>query len=62
MEGLFDENIKVSIVGLYLKISGCWVDGMFLGLFGYSDDNVCVAPSLNALQDMEFVWTRCSHH
>ena len=32
--------------------SGCWKKGMFLGLFGYSDDNVCVAPSLIALQDM----------
>ena len=32
--------------------SGCWVNGMFMGLFGYSDDNICVAPSLSALQDM----------
>ena len=32
--------------------SGCWVNGFFLGLLGYSDDNVCLAPSLNALQDM----------
>ena len=32
--------------------SGCWVKGHYLGLLGYSDDNVCIAPSLNALQDM----------
>ena len=32
--------------------SGCWVNGFFLGLLGYSDDNICLAPSLNALQDM----------
>ena len=25
---------------------------LFLGLLGYSDDNICSAPSLNALQDM----------
>ena len=32
--------------------SGCWINGYFLGLLGYSDDNICLAPSLNALQDM----------
>ena len=32
--------------------SGCWVKGHFLGLFGYSDDNVCIAPFLSSLQDM----------
>ena len=32
--------------------SGCWVKGFYLGLLGYSDDNICLAPSLNALQDM----------
>ena len=32
--------------------SGCWVQGYYLGLLGYSDDNICLAPSLNALQDM----------
>ena len=32
--------------------SGCWIKGFFLGLLGYSDDNVLLAPSLNALQDM----------
>ena len=32
--------------------SGCWVNGYFLGLLGYSDDNICLAPSWNALQVM----------
>ena len=32
--------------------SGCWVNGFFMGLFGYSDDNICLAPSFEALQDM----------
>ena len=32
--------------------SGCWVKGYFLGLLGYSDDNICLAPSIHALQDM----------
>ena len=34
------------------KRSGCWVNGLYLGLLGYSDDNICLAPSLSALQDM----------
>ena len=32
--------------------SGCWVRGNFRGIFGYSDDNWVLAPSLSALQDM----------
>ena len=32
--------------------AGCWIKGYYLGLLGYSDDNVCLAPSLSALQDM----------
>ena len=32
--------------------AGCWIKGHFLGLLGYSDDNVCLAPSLHALQEM----------
>ena len=31
--------------------SGCWINGMFMGLFGYSDDNFCLAPSISALRD-----------
>ena len=32
--------------------SGCWVMGRFRGIYGYSDDNWLIAPSLPALQDM----------
>ena len=32
--------------------SGCWINRIYMGLLGYSDDNVCLAPSLKALQDM----------
>ena len=32
--------------------TGCWVLGRYHGIFGYSDDNWLLAPSLNALQDM----------
>ena len=31
---------------------GCWINGFYLGLLGYSDDNICLAPSLKALQEM----------
>ena len=34
--------------------SGCWLKGRYYGIFGYSDDNWLLAPSLNALQDMLF--------
>jgi hypothetical protein len=32
--------------------SGCWVRGHYMGIFGYSDDNWVLAPSLSALQDI----------
>ena len=31
---------------------GCWINGIFSGIFGYSDDNLLIAPSLYALQKM----------
>ena len=31
---------------------GCWVNGDFFGIVGYSDDNFLLAPSLHALQQM----------
>ena len=34
------------------KRSGCWIDGFFLGLFLYSDDNFAIAPTISALNDM----------
>ena len=32
--------------------TGCWILGNYHGIFGYSDDNWLLAPSLSALQDM----------
>ena len=32
--------------------AGCWVEGEYRGIWGYSDDNWAVAPSLSSLQDM----------
>ena len=34
---------------------GCWINGDFLGIIGYSDDNLLIAPSLHALQEMVLV-------
>ena len=31
---------------------GCWLNGSFHGIFGYSDDNLLLAPSVFALQEM----------
>ena len=31
---------------------GCWMNGKYVGIFGYSDDNLLIAPSLHALQEM----------
>ena len=32
--------------------TGCWVNNVYMGIFGYSDDNFLVAPSLDSLQEM----------
>ena len=32
--------------------SGCWVRGTFLGILGYSDDSLLLAPSPDALQEL----------
>ena len=34
------------------KRTGCWVNNVFMGIFGYSDDNLLVAPSKDSLQEM----------
>ena len=41
------------------KRSGCWVMGYFRGMFGYSDDNWALAPSLSAFQD---ILTTCKEY
>ena len=37
---------------------GCWVNGDFFGILGYSDDNFLLAPSLHALQQMVIICER----
>ena len=32
--------------------SGCWIQGRFLGIMGYADDNFLIAPSRESLQEM----------
>ena len=32
--------------------AGCWVSGEYYGMVGYSDDNLLLAPSRDALQEM----------
>ena len=32
--------------------SGCWINGHYMGILGYSDDNILLAPSRSALQNM----------
>ena len=34
---------------------GCWINGDFFGIIGYSDDNLLLAPSLHALQEMVLI-------
>ena len=32
--------------------SGCWINGEYMGILGYSDDNLLIAPSRCSLQSM----------
>ena len=32
--------------------SGCWIGSVFAGIYGYSDDNLILAPSIDSLQEM----------
>ena len=34
------------------KKCGCWIDGHYIGILGYSDDIILLAPSVDALKDM----------
>jgi hypothetical protein len=44
------------VAGLFTLLenrgSGCWIEGDYRGIWGYSDDNWALAPSLSSLQDM----------
>ena len=41
------------------KKSGCWMQGHFVGILGYADDLLLLAPSRDALQEMI---SNCGHH
>ena len=34
------------------KKSGCWVNGHYMGIPGYNDDNLLISPSRRSLQNM----------
>jgi hypothetical protein len=34
------------------RATGCWVNSIYHGIFGYSYDNILIAPSISALHDM----------
>ena len=44
------------VAGLFTLLenrrAGCWIEGEYRGIWGYSDDNWAMAPSLSSLQDM----------
>ena len=44
----------VYIDDLFLRLrknrQGCWIDGEFMGIFGYADDNVLLSPTLDGLK------------
>ena len=44
MNGLFELMRK--------RKTGCWVEGNFLGMIGYADDNFLLSPTLDGLQEM----------
>ena len=41
----------VYIDDLFLRLrknrQGCWINGEFMGIFGYADDNVLLSPTLD---------------
>ena len=43
-EQLFEELKRIGV--------GCWVENLYHGIFGYSDDNILLAPTIEALQQM----------
>ena len=40
------------MVNLKEKKTGCWINGDYLGIHSYSDDNLLLSPSLEGLQEM----------
>ena len=45
------------------KTTGCWINNNFHGMFGYSDDNWVLAPSVSSLREMmKTIEEYCSEH
>ena len=44
MNGLFEK--------LRVQKTGCWINGDFVGILGYADDNFLLSPTLDGLQEM----------
>ena len=46
----------VYVDDLFLRLrknrQGCWINGEFMWIFGYADDNVLLSPTLDGLQNM----------
>ena len=46
----------VYVDDLFLRLrnnrQGCWINGEFMGILGYADDNVLLSPTLDGLQNM----------
>ena len=45
------------------RTTGCWVNNSFHGMFGYSDDNWVLAPTISSLQEMmQTIEKYCKEH
>jgi hypothetical protein len=46
----------IYVNGLFQRLrdnkTGCWINGDFVGIVGYADDNFLMSPSLDGLQEM----------
>ena len=46
----------IYVNGLFKKLrenrTGCWINGDFIGIIGYADDNFLMSPTLDGLQEM----------
>lgn len=49
---LFCIYIDELFESLRSKKTGCWIDGLYLGILGYADDVFLLSPSLDGLQEM----------
>ena len=52
MTKAFDLYMKDLNKKLREKKTGCWINGDFVGIVGYADDNCLMSPTLDGLQEM----------